>query len=335
MISKRTKIIAEVGPNHNGSLNEAKKYVDKLSKLNIDLIKFQVGSPDNVYSKDSFKAEYQKKFDKNSSIKKMSQKYHLSIKDHITLYKYCKKKGKNYLASFFDLESLKKLDSKVNLPYIKIPSGEILSLDILNYIKNKNKKIIISTGMASLYEIKRTLKFFSKKKNIILLHCVSCYPAKDNTLNLNFMKTLQKLNKQIGFSDHTSDHIASIVAITLGADFIEKHVTLNKKKEGPDHHMSMSINEFKRFVNFIRRTELVLGKNHKIIGSEESKIKKVSRKSIVSKVNLPKNHIMKKEDICFKRPGTGISPLNLHYVIGKKTKKKISIDRLIRKQDLK
>ena len=167
------------------------------------------------------------------------------------------------------------------------------------------------------------------------MHCVSCYPAKDNTLNLNFMKTLQKLNKQIGFSDHTSDHIASIAAITLGADFIEKHVTLNKKKEGPDHHMSMSINEFKRFVNFIRRTELVLGKNYKIIGGEESKIKKVSRKSIVSKVNLPKNHIMKKEDICFKRPGTGISPLNLHYVIGKRTKKKILIDRLIRKKDLK
>ena len=121
-------------------------------------------SPDNVYSKDSFKAEYQKKFDKNSSIKKMSQKYHLSIKDHITLYKYCKKKGKNYLASFFDLESLKRLDSKVNLPYIKVPSGEILSLDILNYIKNKNKKILISTGMASLYEIKKILKFFGKKK---------------------------------------------------------------------------------------------------------------------------------------------------------------------------
>ncbi|MDC0896368.1 N-acetylneuraminate synthase family protein [Candidatus Pelagibacter sp.] len=333
-MSNRIKIIAEVGPNHNGSLVEAKKYVDKLSKLNIDFIKFQVGSPDNVYSKDSFKAAYQKKFDKNPSIKKMSQKYHLSIKDHTILYKYCKEKGKNYLASFFDLESLRKLDSKVNLPYIKIPSGEILSLDILNYIKFKNKKIILSTGMASLHEIKSVLKFFNKK-NIILMHCVSCYPAKDVTLNLNFMKTLQKLNKQIGFSDHTTDHIASIAAIALGASFIEKHVTLSKKKEGPDHHMSMSFDEFKIFVKFIRRIELVLGKNHKIIGSEESEIKKVSRKSIVSKVNLPKNHIIKKENICFKRPGTGISPLNLHYVVGKKTKKRISIDKLIRKQDLK
>jgi N,N'-diacetyllegionaminate synthase len=331
---KKTLIIAEIGPNHNGSLEKAKTMINKLSKLDCDFIKFQVGNPDNVYSRDAYKASYQKKYDNIKSIKKMSQKYHLSIHEHVELYKYCKKKKKNYLASFFDLESLKILDKKLNLKYIKVPSGELQSIDILKYLKFKKKKIILSTGMANLNEIYKSLKIIGKK-NVTLLHCTSCYPAKDRQLNLRFINLLkEKFNLKVGYSDHSSDFLASILAVGLGAMVIEKHVTLNKLDEGPDHHMSLNIDEFSSFVKLIRRSEIILGSKNKKISNEEKQIKKVARKSIVSTKDLEVGHKIKKKDITFKRPGGGISPFEYKFIIGKKIKKRISKDKLIKKFNL-
>ena len=316
-------IIAEIGPNHNGSLKRAKEIIKKLSKTSVDVIKFQIGIPDEVYSDDSIMARYQKENDKSKSIKKMSEKYQLQFNDHIKLYNYCRRLKLKYACSAFDIKSLAFINKNTNLPFFKIPSGEINSTDILNYISKFKKKILLSTGMASLQEIKRSYNYLKKNgnKNICIMHCVSSYPAKENAINLEFMETLKKnFNCDIGYSDHTTSSLACISAVAKGAKVIEKHVTLSKKLLGPDHKTSYSISEFKKLVKDIRLTEEILGENKKKFTLDELNIKKVSRKSCVTKNNIKKNSKLKRSNIVFKRPGTGISPFDVKKIIGKKTR---------------
>ena len=193
MIKKKVKIIAEVGLNHNGSLKIAKKIVKKLSRLDIDFIKFQFANPNLLYSDDSFKAEYQIKNDKEKTIKSMSKKLQLKPEEHIKLAKYCKRNGKRYACTAFDTESLKFLLKKINLPFIKIPSGEIISIDLLKLISRQKKPIVLSTGMATIKEIKNCLKLINKRRNkVTVMHCVSSYPAKIEQLNINVIDTLKK-----------------------------------------------------------------------------------------------------------------------------------------------
>jgi len=311
----RVKIIAEIGPNHNGSLIRAKKMIRQISTIGVDVIKFQIGDPELVYSKDSFKANYQKRFDNSKSIIEMSKKNQLKLTDHIKLFYFCQKYRIKYACSAFDLESLKKLNKKVNLPFFKIPSGEIHSVDILKYMSKQKKNIILSTGMATLDEISKSLKILKKngKKKIILLHCVSSYPTEDSKLNLNFMDTLKKkFNLEIGFSDHSKGDLACLAAVSKGAKVIEKHVTMSKNFVGPDHKSSYTIREFKNLVKKIRNLEKILGKNIKKFFKDEINVKKVSRKSLVTTKDLSKNHKIAKSDLTFKRPGIGISPLDIN-----------------------
>ena len=334
----KVKIIAEIGPNHNGSFIRAKKMIKKISSIGVDAIKFQIGKPENVYSADSFKANYQKKFDKSKSIVEMSKKNQLDLNDHIKLFYFCKKHKIKYACSAFDLESLKKLDKNVNLPFYKIPSGEIHSLDILNYISKQKKTIILSTGMATLNDISNSLKILKRNgnKKIILLHCVSSYPTDDNRLNLNFMDTLKKkFNLEIGFSDHSKGELACLAAVSKGARVIEKHITLSKNLIGPDHKSSFTIEEFKILVKKIRNLEKILGKYSKKFSKDEINVKTVSRKSIVTTKYLIKNHKIIKSDLAFKRPGTGISPLEVNSIIGKKIKKAIEKNKIIKKSHIK
>lgn len=332
---KRVRIIAEVGVNHNGSIELAKKIIRKLSKLDIDYIKFQLANPEDVYSADAFKAEYQKKNDKEKTVLEMSKKLQLSRTEHHILKNYCKKFNKKYACTAFDIKSLKFLVENLKIPFIKIPSGEILSYDILDYISKQSKEIILSTGMSSFKEIKNTLNILNKpkKKNIIILHCTSLYPVAINQINLNVLDEIKKYFKiSVGYSDHTLTDEASIGAIAKGATIIEKHVTLNNKMSGPDHKASYNINDFSRLVKKIRDFEIILGNSKKIISKDEKKIKLMSRKSIVSKKLIVKGNILKKSDICFKRPGTGFSPLEMQKILGKKVKKTIPQNRIISKK---
>ena len=338
-MKKRVRIIAEIGVNHNGSLKRAKKMILKLSKLDIDYIKFQIARPHKVYSKDAFKADYQKMRDNSKSVIEMSKKLQLSPKDHVELEKFCKKNGKKYCCTAFDLDNLKFLINKIKVPIIKIASGEILSYDILNNLTSvsKKKEIILSTGMANIQEIENAIKILNlkHKKKITLLHCTSVYPPKPNQINLNFINTLKKkFNMPVGYSDHSKNDNVAIGAIAKGASVIEKHVTLDKNLKGPDHKASCQINEFKKFVEKIREFEIILGKFDKTISTEEKKISLMARKSIVTKITLKKNDILKKSNITFKRPGTGISPMKFKKIIGKRLKRKISFDTIIRKNDL-
>jgi N,N'-diacetyllegionaminate synthase len=333
----RVKIIAEVGVNHNGSFVLAQQIVKKLSKLDIDYIKFQLANPDKVYSKDSFKADYQNRFDSKISIKNMSKRFQLTKDEHLKLNMICKKYGKSYACTAFDLESLKFLVKKIKIPFIKIPSGEITSIDILEYAAKQKKQILLSTGMSTYNDIENALKILKKYKNkkIIILHCTSVYPAKNNCLNLNVLDELKKrFNLPVGYSDHSQTDLASLAAVSKNAIFIEKHVTLNKSFKGPDHAASYNIKEFKNFVENIRKIEIILGSRKKKLSKEEEQIKTVARKSIVSKINLYKNTKINLKDLTFKRPGTGISPLDYKKVTKNKLKINLEKDKVITKNML-
>ena len=334
-LDKKTFIIAEVGPNHNGSIKKAKKIIDLLSSSDIDCVKFQLGNPDKIFSKNSFKANYQKFFLKKLSIKQISEKNQLSRADHIILSKYCKKKKLIYGCSAFDLESLKFLDKKIKIPFFKIPSGEVFSLDMLKYISKKKKPIFISTGMASINQLKKILKIITKfgNKKIVIMHCVSSYPAAKNTLNLNIINLLkQKFRYRVGYSDHSIGEEACLASVAKNVNVIEKHITLSKKLIGPDHKTSMEIKNFKRLVEKVRNLEKILGKKEKKFSKEEMNVQKSSRKSIVSARIIKKKNKINLNDLCFKRPGTGINPLNINEVVGKKAKKNIKENIIIRKE---
>ena len=335
---KKIKIIAEVGVNHNGSLKTAKKLIKELSKLDIDFIKFQLADPYKVYSKDAFKADYQKNNDKSSTVIEMSKRLQLTRDDHLALNEYCKKFNKIYLCSAFDIESLKFLVEKIKIPIVKIPSGEIFSVDMLNYISKTNKEVILSTGMSNLEEIKKAISLIkkNKKKLITVMHCTSLYPTLNHEVNLNFLDILKKdLKLNIGYSDHTLTDEACIGAIAKGASIIEKHVTLNNNQNGPDHKASYSIKRFTEFVKKIRAFEVMLGKKNKVISKKEQKIKLMARKSIVSKNRIEKNSVIRKTDLCFKRPGTGYRPIDIKRVVGKRAKVSINDNSVILKKFLK
>jgi len=332
-MKNKTFIIAEVGPNHNGSLKLALKMISLIAKTGVDAIKFQLADPEKVYSKDAFKADYQKKGDKSKSILEMSKKIQLKKEDHFKLEKFCKKNNVIYGCSAFDLDSLIYLDKKLNVPFFKIPSGEINSLDMINYMAKRKKRIILSTGMATFQEIENTLKRLKKfgNKKITILHCVSSYPAERKYLNINVIDEIRKRFKQdVGFSDHSTGDDASLAAVAKGAKIIEKHVTISNKLSGPDHKSSITIPKLKNLVKKIRNLEVILGTKRKVISNNEKNVKKVARKSLVSARELKKGKILKRKDILFKRPGTGISPLDMNKIIGHEVVIKIPKNKLLK-----
>ena len=331
---KKTYIIAEVGPNHQGSLKIAKDYIKKLSGIGVNAIKFQIGIADEIYSNDAFKPKYQQnKKHKSLDVLTLARKRLLKLEDFKILYKECKKNKVDFICSAFDLKSLKFLYKNTKFPFFKIASGEIHSKDTLNFISKKKKPILLSTGMSNISDIKKSLKVLNRfhKQKIVILHCVSNYPTKIENLNLNFIKILKKKFKyNIGLSDHSLDQLPSLLAISLGAKVIEKHVTLNKNWQGPDHKASLNVKEFKNLVNLIRKTEKILGKETKIITKEERLNSLASKKSCVTNIDLNKGDKIYKNNISFKRPGTGLSPLEINKIINKRVKNFIKKNSIIK-----
>lgn len=333
----KTYIIAEVGPNHNGSYEMAREYVEQLSVIGVDAIKFQISVPENLLSLDSFQAKYQKENSKAKSALEMSKSLQLTREQHVILAELCKEKGVDYLCSAFEYTSIEFLDKEIDVPYFKIPSGEIFSVDIIEYISNRNKPVILSSGMASYAEIETALDLVNQnfKKDIVLLHCVSKYPAEAKDINLSVMLELkQRFGIPVGYSDHTVGNEAAIAAVALGARVVEKHVTLDKSLPGPDHKASATVDEFAQLVKSIRQVEKLMGSNEKLFTQVEKDIKKVARKSIVAKRTIEAGEIVKLEDICFKRPGIGYLPIEQNLVVGRKAKVKISENRVIKPSDI-
>jgi|TARA_B100001989_G_C24529083_1_gene460486 N,N'-diacetyllegionaminate synthase len=329
-------IIAEAGVNHNGSIKIAKKLIDVAKIAGADYVKFQTFEAKKLTTKKAKLADYQKKnLKQNKSQYQMLKKLELKKKDHKNLINYCKRKKIKFLSTAFDLESLEFLVKKCKIDCIKIPSGEITNLPLLEKAASLKKKIFLSTGMSNLSEINSAIKILNKngckKKDITVLHCTTNYPAKPDELNLAALKLFKKKFKiNVGYSDHSLGILAPIIALSYGASVIEKHFTLNKNFKGPDHKASLEPKELKEMVENIKKAALMIGKELKIISQAEKKNKQIARKSIVAKMMINKGEKFTRFNLTCKRPGNGISPMNWYKIIGKKAKKKFDIDEIIK-----
>jgi N,N'-diacetyllegionaminate synthase len=325
-------IIAEAGVNHNGKLNMAKQLVIAAARAGADAVKFQSFKAENVATRKAPKAEYQKQATGSAESQyEMIERLELSAANFAELARHAQKNGIIFLSTPFDKVSADLLDS-LGVPAFKIASGELTNFPLIRYVAKKGKPVILSTGMSTLAEIDEALHVIQGEgiKDIILLHCVTAYPAKVEDVNLRAMETLRREFKlPVGLSDHTLGTTVPIAAVALGACVIEKHFTLDRSLPGPDHQASLEPDELKQMIKAIREVEKAMGDGSKMPTKEEKQIQKVARRSIVARVNIPKGTIITEAMLDIKRPGTGIEPKNISSIVGKRAKRNIERDALV------
>jgi N,N'-diacetyllegionaminate synthase len=312
-------IIAEAGVNHNGNIALAKKLVHSAKKAGADAVKFQTFKAEYIVSKDADKAEYQKRITGvHESQFDMIRKLELSETDFKELSDYAHKEEIIFLSSPFDRMSVDVLDT-LGVPAFKIASGEITNLPLIKYIAQKGKPVILSTGMSTMAEIKEALQVINDEgtTDIVLLHCITSYPAKVESSNLRIMQTLRRAFKlPVGLSDHTIGITVPIAAVALGAAALEKHFTLDKNLPGPDHKASLTPEELNQMIIVVRQVEKAMGNGIKSPTEEEEEIKRVVRRSIVARVEISEGTLITEEMLDIKRPGTGVEPKYMNKIIG-------------------
>ncbi len=330
----KVTIIAEAGVNHNGSIELAKKLIDAASLAKVDYVKFQTFIPENVISKFAVKADYQKATTgSDESQLDMVRKLQLSKEQHYILKDYCKQKQIKFLSTAFDLDSIDLL-VELGVTIGKIPSGEITNYPYLVKMAKSFKSIIISTGMSNLSEIKDAINVLVNNgqslSSITILHCNTEYPTPMVDVNLLAMQTIKnEFKTNVGYSDHTLGVEVPTAAVALGATIIEKHFTIDKNLEGPDHKASLEPKELVAMVNAIRNIESALGTGNKTASDSEIKNMAIARKSIVAKVNIKKGEVFTEQNITVKRPGNGINPMEWKNVLGMVAVKNFEEDELI------
>lgn len=334
MNNKKVIIIAEAGVNHNGSYELAIKMVDEAKRAGADYVKFQTAKPELVISTFAPKAEYQKETTGAAESQlEMCKAIHLPLTDYRPLKEYCDKVGIGFMSTPFDLVSIDVLEP-LDMDYYKIPSGEITNLPYLRKIASKHRPVILSTGMCEIEEVEAALQVLEqggvKRSDIIVLHCNTEYPTPMADVNLRAMDDLRRsLGVEVGYSDHTKGIEVPIAAVALGATVIEKHFTLDKTMEGPDHKASLEPDELKAMVDAIRNIEQALGDGHKHVSPSERKNMDIARKSIVAARDIRKGEVLTEENITTKRPGNGISPMRWDSVIGTTAIRDFGYDELI------
>lgn len=322
-------IIAEAGVNHNGNLENAFKLIEAASEAGADYVKFQTFKTELCISKNAPLADYQKKGpSKVDSQFDLVKKLELSEDMHLKLVEKCKQCNIKFLSTGFDLPSLRFLNS-LGMDFYKVPSGEITNLPYLREIAKFQSSVVLSTGMATLDEIKQAMEVLAGL-NITVLHCNTEYPTPMEDVNLKAMLTIQNtLNVNVGYSDHTLGIEIPVAAVALGAKVIEKHFTLDKKMEGPDHKASLEPHELKAMVKAIRNIEKALGHGYKEPSPSEKKNKAIARKSIIAATSIKAGEIFSESNLTVKRPGNGLNPMMWDEVIGKVAKRDFSEDELI------
>lgn len=323
-------IIAEAGVNHNGSIELALRMIDAAKVAGADAIKFQSFKAKNLVSKQAKLAEYQERHDIDSQYS-LLKPLEVNKKGMRRLKDYCDRLDIKFMSSPFDVDSLQELVD-IGMDIIKIPSGEITNLPLLEAIGETGLEVIMSTGMSTMIEIKSAIRVLEDRGagGITVLHCNTEYPTPMEDVNLRVMKAMRdELDKPIGYSDHTLGIEIPIAAVALGATVIEKHFTLDKSLSGPDHKASLEPSELKGMIQGIRNIERAMGDGKKTVSNSEKKNKGVVRKSIVAKHAIKKGEIITSQDITTKRPGSGISPMDWYRVIGKVAKKDFEADELI------
>lgn len=320
MSDKKVLIIAEAGVNYNGDIEIAKKMVDAAVAANVDVVKFQTGIPEKVISKFAKKAEYQKVNTNNSEENQldMAKKLMLPWDVYPELIAYCNEKNIEFMSTPFDIDSATFLHD-LGMKVWKIPSGEITNLPLLIHIAKYGEKIILSTGMSTLEEVKTAYALLKEHGagDIVVLHCNTEYPTPFEDVNIMAMQTIKKeLQVDVGYSDHTMGVEATIAAVALGATIVEKHFTLDRNMPGPDQKASIEPDELKYMVEAIRNVEKAIGTGEKKPSKSEIKNINIARKSIVAKRNINKGEVLNEDNITCKRPGGGISPMEWFDVIG-------------------
>ena len=325
-------IIAEAGVNHNGSLELAKEMAKVAKECGADVVKYQTAVPELVISRHAQKAEYQKEQTGQEETQlEMVRRIHFGFAEHKELKEYCDSIGIQYLSAAFDLPSVEFLES-LNLPYFKIPSGEITNLPYLEAIGKTGKPVILSTGMSTLPEIEDALSVLEENGSgeVVVLHCNTQYPTPYKDANLLAMLELQEqFGVPVGLSDHTPGWECDVAATALGAVVIEKHFTLDKNMPGPDHKASLEPQELKAMIQAVRNTELAMGTGHKAVSDSEAENKPVARKSIVAACPIRAGEVFTAENLTTKRPGTGISPMRWYEIIGQVAKRDFEPDEAI------
>lgn len=316
-------IIAEAGVNHNGCLDLARKLVDAAKAAGADAVKFQTFKAERIVAANAPKAEYQlENTDAAESQLEMLEQLELSEADHQQLAAHCHAQGIPFLSTPFD-EASADLLSKISVPLFKIASGEITNLPFLAYVARLGQPMIVSTGMSSLREVEAAVRCIEANGNpaIALLHCVSNYPAAPRDVNLRAMQTLAtEFQVPVGYSDHTAGSEVLLAAVALGACIIEKHLTLDRNLPGPDHRVSLEPFEFAQAVRGIRFVESSLGTGRKEPAASETNIAAVVRKSLVAARDLPAGTVLTPELVAIKRPGTGLPPVAMQQVIGRRVR---------------
>ena len=325
-------IIAEAGVNHNGDMKIAKRLIDVAAESKVDAVKFQTFISEKCISAGADKANYQKQtVGETGSQLEMIKKLELSFDDFCELKAYCEKKNIIFLSTAFDIDSAKFLYD-IGLETFKIPSGEITNYPLLRTIGQFKKKVIMSTGMSEQHEIERAIAVLKEygTDDVTLLHCNTQYPTPMEDVNLRAMLKLKsEFQLPVGYSDHTLGIEVPVAAVALGASIIEKHFTLDKNMEGPDHRASLEPYELNRMVETIRDIEKALGDGEKKVSASERENIYVVRKSIVASTYIKQGDIYTEENITVKRPGNGISPMRWNEIIGQKAARDFEIDELI------
>ena len=330
----KTMVIAEAGVNHNGDLGQAKKLIEVAAKSGADFVKFQTFSADRLVTKKVRKAQYQIQNSQYSESQfEMLKSLELSETMHSELIEESRVQGIGFISTAFDIESANMLLS-LGQNIFKIPSGEITNLPYLRHIGSFSKRVILSTGMSNLQEVKDALELLeaagTSKSQVTVLHCTSAYPAPVIDVNLLAMRTMKEaLNVEVGYSDHTLGIEVSIAAVALGATVIEKHFTLDRNLPGPDHKASLEPDELNLLVTQIRNIEKVLGDGVKRPMPSELENIDLIRKSIVAKCSIRKGEIFSELNLAAKRPGTGISPMDWDRIIGSVARRDFHVDELI------
>ena len=331
-----TIIIAEAGVNHNGDIALAKKMVNVAKEAGADFVKFQTFTADATITQNAEKAEYQIASTGNAQSQyEMVKDLELTFEDHVDLIEHCKNQGIKFLSTAFDIQSLKQLIELGCLDYIKLPSGEITNLPLIREMAKCDLPILMSTGMADLNEIEEAIVALEgagvNRKKITVLHCTTEYPAPMKEINLKAMGQIQKLfGCEVGYSDHSLGIEVAIAAVAKGACVIEKHFTLSRNLQGPDHSASLEPQELKSMISAIRNIEFALGNGEKKPTNSELKNRIIARKSIVAARKIKRGEVFSEKNLAVKRPGKGISPMMWDNVVGQIAKQDFDFDDLIK-----
>lgn len=335
----RPYIIAEIGANHNGDIELAKKMIDSAIKCGADCVKFQSWTKESIFSRKVYNDNYFLRDDYRNrtdySLEEIVDKYHISAEQHRELKAYCDEHDIEFASTPFSNSEVDLLVNELDVPFVKIASMDLNNIPFLSYVAKKGKTVVLSTGLCPMSDVALAVETLKANgcKETILLHCVSIYPPEDSQVNLNNIDMLRNcFGVKVGYSDHTIGTVAPIMSIAKGVCIIEKHYTLDKTMEGWDHKISADPLELKVICDAAKIGHKMLGTYEKVV-SEDKERRGAFQRSIVAARKIKAGTVITEDDITYKRPGTGIPPKYYQYVIGRTTKRDIDYDQILTQED--